>query len=226
MSWPEVDQARRENRHELVLFGKSLAKKYEDSGLDKSLFELQSLNYLNIHELAITDIPDDVAKLTNLTTLVLHTNKLTNIPEAVNNLKKLKVLDCSRNQLANLPRAFELPQLATVNLGSNSLTYLSDVQCCVKLASLDLSNNQLQEFPDVCHSQLVHLAEIKFNGNRINRIPHAINNLPALKVLDLADNCIRGKDNIISLIITHSNNSFKTNALLQLYLESWQIAPS
>lgn len=193
MSWPEVEQAKRENRHELILSGKSLAKTYEKSGFDKSLFDLQSLNYLNIHELAITEIPDDVGKLTNLTTLVFHTNKLASIPEAVNSLKKLKVLDCSRNQLQHLPRAFELPQLATVNLGSNLLKSLSDVQCCLKLASLDLSNNQLEEFPNVCHSQLVHLAEIKFNGNHINGIPNTINTLPALKVLDLADNRITGE---------------------------------
>jgi Leucine-rich repeat (LRR) protein len=57
-----------------------------------------------------------------------------------------------------------------------------------KLSVLDLSGNQLEEFPDICYTGLVHLAEVKLKGNKLKEVPPAVKNLSSLKVLDLGDN--------------------------------------
>jgi Leucine-rich repeat (LRR) protein len=57
-----------------------------------------------------------------------------------------------------------------------------------KLSILDLSGNQFEEFPDICYPDLVHLAEVKLNGNKLKEVPPAVKELNSLKVLDLGDN--------------------------------------
>lgn len=192
-AWPEVSQIFKENRHELVLSGGKVAQRIASDGLDKNIFHLQSLNYLNISQSSLEIIPEDISKLENLTTLVLHSNKISSIPGVIRALSKLKVIDISRNQLKELPEELaNLPHLMTINFGTNLLSYLPCQKTNLKLAALDLSNNQFETFPDVCYPELVHLAEIRVNGNRIKEIPGEIKVLGSLKLLDLADNCIAG----------------------------------
>jgi len=193
-SWVAVKQAADENRHELVLTGISVSELIEKSGLDESLFDLHNLNYLSITQTCLRVIPDELEKLTNLTTLVLHSNEIAVLPSAIGRLIKLKVLDCSRNKLTSLPQELNnLPQLSTLNLASNQLQSIPLQNANVKLSILDLSNNHFEVFPDVCHTELVHLSEIHVNGNQITEIPTAIIRLQALKVLNIADNLISSK---------------------------------
>ncbi|XP_011867263.1 PREDICTED: leucine-rich repeat-containing protein 47-like [Vollenhovia emeryi] len=190
-SWEAVKQAAEKNRHELVLSGASVSKLIETSGLDRNLFDLHGLNYLSITHTRLQEVPDEIERLANLATLVLHSNEIAELPRAIAKLAKLKVLDCSRNRLASLPE--ELgghPQLCTMNLASNLLRDVPSFGSCTKLTILDLSNNRLETFPDICHAELAHLSEVHFNGNRIAEIPVAINRLQGLKVLNLADNLI------------------------------------
>lgn len=193
-AWTEVSLAQKENRHELVLSGASISKKILECGLDKNIFHLENINYLNISQTCLDNIPDEIKQLENLTTLVLHSNKLTTIPGCIKSLSKLKVIDCSRNQLVTLPEELSsLSQLTTINFSSNNITYLPCQMKNTKLASLDLSNNKLEVFPDVCYTELVLLAEIKVNANSIKEIPSTISLLSSLKLLDVADNNISSK---------------------------------
>lgn len=205
-AWSEVAQAHKENRHELVLSGTAISEKILEFGLDKNIFRLQNLNYLNISQTCLDEIPEEIKQLESLTTLVLHSNELTSIPGCIKSLFKLKVIDVSRNQLGNLPEELSsLPQLTTANFGCNLIVSLPSQIANIKLASLDLSNNQLQTFPNVCYADLVHLAEIKVNGNEIKEIPASISLLPSLKLLDASDNHIASKSkkkNKTNLIVT------------------------
>ncbi|XP_011303955.1 leucine-rich repeat-containing protein 47-like [Fopius arisanus] len=191
-AWSEVSQIWKENRHELVLSGAKVSQRISENGLDNNIFRLQGLNYLNISQTSLETIPQDISKLENLTTLVLHSNKISSLPRDIRALSKLKVIDCSRNQLKEVPDELSnFPQLMTINFGSNLLDHLPCQKINVKLAALDLSNNQFEVFPDVCYGELVHLAEIRVNGNKIKEIPGTLKLLPSLKLLDLADNCIK-----------------------------------
>ncbi|KYN01687.1 PREDICTED: leucine-rich repeat-containing protein 47-like [Cyphomyrmex costatus] len=190
-SWEAVKQAAEKNRHELVLSGTSVSKLIETSGLDKNLFTLHNLNYLSITHTCLQEMPDEIEKLVNLATLVLHSNEIAALPCAIAKLAKLKVLDCSMNKLTSLPRELgDHPNLSTINLASNLLRDVPSLALCTKLSILDLSNNRLEAFPDVCHTELVHLSEIHVNGNQITEIPITISRLQGLKALNIADNLI------------------------------------
>ncbi|XP_043478109.1 leucine-rich repeat-containing protein 47-like [Leptopilina heterotoma] len=190
-SWQEIITASKENRHELILSGVEISKRISSNGLDRTLFFLENLNYLNIHQTELTELPIEIGNLINLTTLVLHSNQLKTIPCTIKKLTKLKVFDCSRNKLELLPNELsELPSITTINFSSNSLNHLPSQGKNVKLALLDLSNNKFDKFPDICYNELVHLAEVRINGNLIENIPGDIHVLIALKLFDLSDNKI------------------------------------
>lgn len=192
-SWHVIRTAAAENKHELVLSGPAISELIEKRGFDKSLFNLQHLNYLNITQTCLQEVPEEIGQLVNLTNLVLYSNEISKIPDTIGKLEKLKVLDCSRNKLASLPDEIgKLPQLTTMNLSANLLKILPTQIGNTKLSVLNLSNNQFEAFPDVCYPELVHLSEIYVNGNQIKEIPAAINQLSSLKILNVADNLISG----------------------------------
>ncbi|OAD61290.1 Leucine-rich repeat-containing protein 47 [Eufriesea mexicana] len=190
-SWHVIKIAAEENRHELVLSGPAISDLIQKRGFDKSLFNLQHLNYLNITQTCLQEISTKIKNLQNLTTLVLHSNEISELPGTIEKLEKLKVLDCSRNKLKSVPDEIgNLPQLTTMNLSSNLLKSLPTQINNVKLTVLNLSNNQFEVFPDVCYPELVHLSEIYVNGNKIKEIPATINQLSSLKIINVADNLI------------------------------------
>ncbi|XP_043788591.1 leucine-rich repeat-containing protein 47-like [Apis laboriosa] len=190
-SWHIIKTAAAENKHELVLSGPAISELIQKRGFDKSLFNLEHLNYLNITQTCLHEVSEEIEKLQNLTTLVLHSNEISKIPSTIGKLEKLKVLDCSRNKLTSLPDEIgKLPQLTTMNFSSNFLKSLPTQIDNVKLTVLDLSNNQFEDFPDVCYTELVHLSEIYVMGNQIKEIPTIINQLPSLKIINVANNRI------------------------------------
>lgn len=192
-SWHIIKTAAAENKHELVLSGPAISELIQKRGFDKSLFNLEHLNYLNITQTCLHEVSEEIEKLQNLTTLVLHSNEISKIPSSIGKLEKLKVLDCSRNKLTSLPDEIgKLPQLTTMNFSSNFLKSLPTQIDNVKLTVLDLSNNQFEDFPDVCYTELVHLSEIYVMGNQIKEIPTIINQLPSLKIINVANNRISG----------------------------------
>lgn len=191
-TWPEVLSADKENRHELVLSGPQITERIQKSGLDESIYRLGALNYLNISETSLESISDKLSNLSNLQTLVLHSNKLTAIPNTIIKLQKLKNLDISRNLLESLPDEISgLEQLVALNASSNQLTTIPNLGKNTKLAILDLANNKLSEFPDVCYPELIHLAEIKVNKNLIELIPGNIRQLASLKNFDIGENLVK-----------------------------------
>lgn len=190
--WPEVELVKKENRHEIILFGSSVSDRIKDDGIDPHIFELTGLNYLNIHETCLSNIPDEIANLENLQTLVLHSNKICEISEKLAALQKLKVLDLSRNELKTIPEALtKLPQLVTVNLSFNQLNSVPDFIQTTKLSTLNLSNNRLTVFPGICNNSLVNLSELQLSNNALEEIPSTISLLTALKNFDVSHNKIK-----------------------------------
>uniref|UniRef100_A0A1Y1M253 B3/B4 tRNA-binding domain-containing protein n=1 Tax=Photinus pyralis TaxID=7054 RepID=A0A1Y1M253_PHOPY len=192
MAWPEVLTAQNENRHEIILTGREISNSISRNGVDPTLFTLVNLNYLNIHSTGLETLPDAIEKLHNLQTLVLHSNKLATLNSKVAGLDKLKILDLSGNLLHELPDTLsDLSQLVTVNVSNNQLNSLPKFRTNSKLAVIDASNNNLAAFPDVCHPEMVSLAEIRCSNNKIAELPNAIGALSSLKVLLVNSNEIK-----------------------------------
>lgn len=186
--WPEIEKADTEKRHELTLSGREISARISKDGLDKSLFNLVELNYLNVSNTTLESFPEELGQLKKLQTLVLHSNKLKRV--RLSGLEKLKTLDLSRNELENAPEELkELPQLVSVNLSFNKISDVPDLSGHPKLASVELSNNKLRKFP--CLGDIENLAELNLSHNEIEDIPESIGTLSALKVLNMSDNKLK-----------------------------------
>ena len=190
MSWPEVKLAAEEHRYELVLNGSNVAERIDKCGLDRNIFQLDCLNFLQISNTKLLSLPEELGKLLNLKTLDLHRNSIEKLPASIGCLKELKNLDVSGNELQLLPAELgELTLLQTINVNCNKLTELPSVANLKNLSRLDVSHNQLSELPDGIY-ELEHLAEIHASNNQISTIDSNVSKLTSLKVLSLNVNKI------------------------------------
>jgi len=188
--WLETEQAKNENRHELVLTGTRISERIDSSGLDDHIFTLEELNFLEISKTTLTTLNDGLGNLINLQNLVLRNNKIASLPASIGKLQKLKFLDLSTNELEELPGEIsELTELQRLNVSVNKLTGFPDVSKLVNLHVLEVSHNSLESLPEgLCNSESLGVAEIYASSNEISELPADFAKLASLKVLDLTDN--------------------------------------
>lgn len=189
VEWEEIQQVKEDGRHELHLNGEVITERLEASNgnLPSSLFNLQSLNYLEISDTNLAVLSDDVQNLKQLINLALHRNKLTTVPHTINQLDKLKFLDISFNQLTSIPTSLCLPSLQTFNLSNNQLEELPDFTGYTCLNILFVEHNNLTSFPSGLN-QLTGFTELNAANNQIKEITEGIHEMQILKNLDLSDN--------------------------------------
>ncbi|CAH1779638.1 unnamed protein product [Owenia fusiformis] len=188
--WPEVEKASKEKRHELVLSGANVSERIRTDELDKNVFNLTPINFLEISKTCLESLPNLLGNLVNLTSLVLHNNKLKSLPTEISQLSKLHLLDASTNEIESLPEEFnELTNLHTLNLNCNKLTTLPNFKEMVNLHVVMMSHNNLTSFPEgLSDEALIHLNTINLGSNEIGEIPDDLSNLPSLKSIDLSEN--------------------------------------
>ncbi len=141
------------------------------STLPQNVFKfLTQLVYLDISSNSLSELPSDLACLTNLRTLNCSYNQIKYLSSVqIGQLSELLYLDCSHNQLVYLPGA----QLGLLK----------------KLKSLNCNTNRLFEVPpQVC--ELTNLEKLNCHNNRISSLPSQIGQLNKLKVLDCSFNKI------------------------------------
>ena len=191
MVWEEVEVVQREKRYELVLHGAYISARIGESGLDAAIFKLINLNFLQISQTELKEVPEALGELTNLRTLDLHQNKLTRLPSSFGKLTELKFCDISNNCLKEISEELgELTNLHTLNLSCNTITALPSFNKLVHLAKFDCSHNKLTKLPDGIH-QLQSLSELRALNNEIEYISEDISRNVALKVLDLSGNKLK-----------------------------------
>jgi len=193
-AWEEVALARQEKRRELVLSGKAVSDRVLKTGLDPNIFALESLNFLDISSASLpAAISPDIGNLVNLTNLVLKNNNLESLPPTLSLLSKLKLLDVSQNRLSSLPAMSGLHSLTSLNVSINRISGdLPDdcgLQDCGKLASVDLSVNEITGLGGLLEHVMEHLAEVQASKNQICSLSPSISkNWPSVKKLDLSQN--------------------------------------
>ena len=144
----------------------------------------------------ISEIPDDLCKITKLQYLNVSFNKLTKLPDAISNVN-LTSLFISGNNISDLP---ELPKCLITLIASscNFKQIPSSIFNVPRLSSLDLSVNQISSIP-----VLPNIYKINLSMNKIDKvptIPDKVNNL------DLAHNLIKSIDLIGDFIMIQELN--------------------
>lgn len=158
----------------------------------------------------LTELPASLWELTTLQTLNLSNNALTTLPEVIGQFTQLQTLDLSDNQLTALPEAIgQLTQLQSLDISDNGLTALPDsLRYLTELRLLNLMINELHDVPpsiERCRS----LEHIYLDANNITNLPPAFGELSNLKHLQLGNEvgnpigelpyCVRSLKNIESL---------------------------
>ncbi|CAO3578417.1 unnamed protein product [Absidia cylindrospora] len=171
---------------------------------------------LNLSKNSLSDLPMEMNQLINLRQLNLACNQFTQLPDALYTLVNLHHLDLTENQLVNLDHLpMALQHLRTLRAGGNRLERLDDQidlwqhmvflqlgsECggnrlvdlpeglagMKQLEELDLSNNQLQDWPSYPLPRA--LKHLKMPGNQLKDIPHdLLLCCPNLVSLDMASN--------------------------------------
>lgn len=195
MIWPEVEQARDENRYELVLSGEKLVSRLGQSNiLDQNIFKLKRLHFLELsNSKSIELIPDAIDRLENLTDLDLSSNKIHRVEQHFRTMVHLRHLNLSNNSIERIDQqAFvQLRSLETLNLSINRLDRFefSSLSNCTRLHCLNVSSNEIltiDSFPTTLES----LSSVDLSSNRIEHFPESLVELNSVKTIDLSSNRI------------------------------------
>ncbi|KAJ8922795.1 hypothetical protein NQ315_007830 [Exocentrus adspersus] len=154
---------------------------------------------------------DENKRFFEIEKIILHHNQLSAIPENLIKFSNVKVLDISNNGLTTLPDILEYCPLTTLVAKNNLLNNASLPKCfsnCTILRELNLSGNQLRQFPE----QVLNFLNLKylylggngmqqiskniwklkkilsFGGNELTEVPASLGLLQHLQALVLCDN--------------------------------------
>ncbi|OJJ14677.1 hypothetical protein BKI52_41295 [marine bacterium AO1-C] len=185
---------------ESALKNKAQAKVLELNGGDslvvllkeKHVRKLPHLNTLIINSLELTNLPKNLARLSQLRHLELANCNLTKIPDVVWQCKNLQTLNVSCNQIKEIPPSIvQLQQLRILVLGSavcggNPLTNLPEALTKLpNLTDLLLSYTDFEKLPDLV-GDLVHLKTLQMlHMKRLRELPASLIRLKNLEVLEI-----------------------------------------
>ncbi len=198
-----------------------------------AIFDLaDSLEILDLSNNHLSQLPDDLHRLTELRILFCSNNRFTELPSVLGQCKKLEMIGFKTNQITHVSSASLPDQTRWLILTDNQIEALPDdfgrlnrlqklalagsrlvslpmsMVNCQKLELIRLSANQLTAFPDQLLS-LPRLAWLAFSGNPfcVNRDPH--NEFKTVPFCDLALHQVlgQGASGVISLA-TWERNEF------------------
>jgi Leucine-rich repeat (LRR) protein/GTPase SAR1 family protein len=124
-------------------------------------------------------------------------------------------LDLSGLGLVRLPGSIEqFTDLEHLNLSGNQLSDFPEVLALRNLTHLDLSGNQLSQLPGSI-GELSKLEHLYLSGNRISQIPHSLAALTALTSLDMYGNVLQEAPEVLAeleqlTILDLSQNDIRT----------------
>ena len=166
-----------------------------------AIVQCRSLEWLELVECGIEQIPDNIVDLQKLSHLHLSGNEISTLPVGIDHLKELSFLDLSRNQISELPASItRLAYLNHLNLRENCVNTLPEnIGDLDGLNHLNLGQNQIRELPDSI-GLLGNLDFADFSDNLLDSLPDYLGNLNELKECFLSNNSILDLPNSISLL--------------------------
>lgn len=164
------------------------------TNIDEALKNPEKVYRLNLSNQEINLSNEQWKLFINLEYLNLKNDGLKQIPKEISNLKRLKILDLSGNEFNELPREFSnLNNLEELYLNDEKNLKLSETLKVLaklpKLKSLHLENDNLKELPNEIN-KLKSLESLYLNENKFKTIPN-LKPLDHLKFLDLRKNDLK-----------------------------------
>lgn len=161
------------------------------TSLPNILFEIDSLEELDLSGNQLSYLSARIGKLINLHILNLAKNRLKKIPNKIGKLSALETLDLSHNRLSTLPSEISrLVNLISLELSNNDLKALPiEFGQLQALQFLRINNNDLGNLPQEFF-QLTNLLELEISKNRLNNLSSKVKYLRNLQKLLIGDNLL------------------------------------
>ncbi|KAF7851513.1 hypothetical protein BT93_L3789 [Corymbia citriodora subsp. variegata] len=158
--------------------------------IDKSIGNLQHLDYLEIKSEAIESLLKSIDGLKSLAMLRID-QRLSMLPHSIGNSAKVKHLILPQRELRKLPNSIgQLESLLELDVQFLKISELPhSIGNLERLKVLRCSHCHLEKLPDSIGS-LRSLVKLDLSGSRIKSLPDCIGNLKMLKVLNLNDSRI------------------------------------
>ena len=163
-----------------------------DGELTSELYDLKSLEILDISANNISEVSCQISQLSNLRILNVANNKLTTLPwESLATLPLIELV-AARNRLSGtlLPSDTHFERLKTLDVACNAILSLSEMNLNLpSLQFLDITENRLSTLPDV--SSCSELLTLTVGGNKLSAWPQGMTSLKQLKNIDVTRNDIK-----------------------------------
>lgn len=155
----------------------------------QEIFDLaDTLEVLNLSGNSLSDLPDDLYRLTRLQVLFGSDNAFTHLPECIGQCEQLRIVGFKANRIQHVSASALPPRLRWLILTDNRIESLPDeLGRRPDLQKLMLAGNRLQSLPPTlvdCH----RLELLRMSGNRLTELPDWLLQLPSLAWLAFADN--------------------------------------
>ena|GEM_PF-4675633 len=170
------------------------------------IIQMSSLQYLDLSNCEIQNLPDDFALLQNLRHLNLYRNNLSTIPDCVCSLTNLRYLQIARNGTIGYFRGYEvldkslltipdsignLRELRYLELQAGEFTCLPETLCeLTNLEKLYINQNRLLESLPENFGNLKSLQKLLAYRSAFSKLPDSFTSLHCLQEVDFSDNPI------------------------------------
>jgi Leucine-rich repeat (LRR) protein len=160
------------------------------TSLPNEIGQLGCLRLLNVSDNQLLNIPMELFE-TSLIELVANKNRLEGAFFSIESVPNLQELNISNNSLIRLCEAenLALPALKSLNLSTNRISSLPNVESWVNLQTLVVAENKVTAFPEG-FTTLQNLRTADFTANDVSHIDEKIA-LMSLEHLTLAANPLR-----------------------------------
>lgn len=202
----------------------------------RAIFRLSpSLEILDLSDNLLTDLPDELVKLSNLKIIFASQNKFEHLPLVLGKLPHLEMIGFKSNKINHVPEASMPKQLRWLILTDNQLTKLPEsLGHCHRLQKLALAGNQLTALP-VSLSHAKNLELLRISANQLSECPSHILTLPKLAWFAFAGNpfsTVTNQNKTAQAVAQISSADFSLGEVLGqgasgvIYKASWQNTPA
>ena len=155
----------------------------------RDIFELaDTLEILNLSGNSLSELPDDLSRLSKLRVLFCSDNRFTQLPEVLSSCVHLEMVGFKANEIREVPPAAVSPWLRWLILTDNQVSALPDsISHCTRLQKLMLAGNHLADLPEAMRG-CVGLELLRISANRFKALPEWLLQLPRLTWLAFGGN--------------------------------------
>ncbi|MFT4833368.1 MAG: hypothetical protein ACJAVY_001547 [Marinoscillum sp.] len=140
----------------------------------------ETLEYLDLSDNQLSELPDSIAQLKNLKIIFFARNNFTVFPEILRTFPVLSMIGFKSNHIHTVPKNAFPPMLRWLVLTDNKINKLpKSIGDSALLQKCALAGNQLSELPDEM-ANCSNLELLRISSNQLNSIPTWLFELPKL----------------------------------------------